>query len=78
MAGEQRVLVTVDRGGRPRRLYYRGRRLQVQQLLDEWEEAGCWWRGEDIRRVYRLLTRDGVIELHHQPSRGWRVARVFD
>ena len=81
--GLNRALTVVsDRRGRPQRFHSRGRRFLVRELLDEWEEAGCWWRGEEARRVYRALTQTGAVyELHHQPvaaDDGWRIARVFD
>jgi hypothetical protein len=65
--------------GRPRAFRWRGRRIVVSEILDHWEEAGCWWRGEPARRVYRVQAAGGAIyELHHQPPAGWRLYRSYD
>lgn len=65
--------------GAPRAFRWKGRRIVVSEVIDAWEEAGCWWRGEAARRVYRVLVAEGTIyELHHQPSDGWRLYRVYD
>jgi hypothetical protein len=51
----------------------------VSEILDQWEEAGCWWQGEQARRVYRVQAAGGAIyELHHQPPAGWRLYRSYD
>ncbi len=75
---DQVVTVTVDQQQRPVAFRLGRRRLEVQRLLDEWEEAGCWWRGEAPRRVYRVLAGDAIYELHHQPPAGWLLHRVYD
>ena len=76
---DEPVVVTFDRGGRPRWFRWGRRRVAIGQLLDRWEEAGCWWRGEEVRRVYRVCSRKGVVyELHHQASQGWRLYRIYD
>ncbi len=69
------VQVVANAQGEPQRLRYRGRWHQVAQITDAWEEAGRWWRAEEIRRVFRVLTTEGVAyELHCQPSSGWQLA----
>ncbi len=74
-----RVSVSTDNRGRPVRFAHLRRVRRVQQLLDEWEEAGCWWQGEAPRRVYRVLTMEGTVcELHHHPPAGWRLVRTYD
>ena len=65
--------------GLPLAFRWRGRRIAVSEILDQWEEAGCWWRGEQARRVYRVQAAGGAIyELHHQPPAGWRLYRSYD
>lgn len=71
--------VSADPRGRPLRFQHRRRSLQVVEVLDAWEEAGCWWQGEEPRRLYRVLTDSGAVyELQHQADAGWQLMRVLD
>ncbi len=75
---DKSVLVELDGRGRPVRLQHRGGMVQVVAVVEEWEEAGCWWQGEETRRVYRVLTAGGVVcEMHGQGGE-WRLVRVLD
>lgn len=68
-----------EHGGRPRAFRWQGRSIAVSEILEEWEEAGCWWQGEPVRRVFRVQTASGAIyELHHQSPAGWRLYRSYD
>jgi hypothetical protein len=65
--------------GLPQAFRWRGRQVVVGEVLDDWEEAGCWWLQEEPRRVYRVCGTGGTVyELHYQPTHGWRLQRVFD
>jgi hypothetical protein len=76
---DRQIDVVATPEGRPRAFHWRGRQVTVREVLDAWEEAGCWWLGEEPRHVYRVLATHGAAyELHHQLSSGWRVHRVFD
>ena len=76
---DQNTLVTSDKEGRPQHFCWGRRNVVISRILEEWEEAGCWWRGEEARRVYRVRSKQGVLyELHHQPSQGWRLYRIYD
>jgi hypothetical protein len=75
---ERAITVLVDEQQRPAAFRLGRRRLEVQRVLDEWEEAGCWWRGEEPRRVYRVLAEGAIYELHHLSSSGWELQRVYD
>lgn len=76
---DQAVQVTPDGGGRPARFRLGRRQIEVEEILEEWEEAGCWWQGEQARRVYCVRGGGGAVyELHHQPPAGWRLYRAFD
>jgi len=71
--------VVEQKDGLPRAFRWRGRRIVVSEILDQWEEAGCWWQGEQARRVYRVQAAGGAIyELHHQPPASWRLYRSYD
>ena len=73
------LCVVMDEWGRPRSFLHARRRIRIQEILDTWEEAGRWWQGEEVRRVYRVLTTAGTVcELHHQPIAGWQLHRVSD
>lgn len=79
-----------EENGLPRAFRWQGRRIVVNEILDQWEEAGCWWQGEPARRVYRVQAASGaVFELHHQPpalgarasdraGTCWRLYRGYD
>jgi hypothetical protein len=75
---DQPITVIADRRGRPQR-FRRGRRAAViSEIVDHWEEAGCWWLGERPRRVYRARSTDGALyELHHHAD-GWRLYHTYD
>jgi len=74
-----RVEVTVGAGGRPAAFRRQGRWVRIVEVLDEWEETGRWWLGEEPRAVHRVLAAGGAAyELHHQPSSGWQLHRAFD
>jgi hypothetical protein len=76
---DRAVEVRADDAGRPVRMQWRRRHSAVDEILDEWEEAGCWWQGEQARRVYCVRCAGGeVYELHHQPPGGWRLYRAYD
>ncbi len=75
---DRAVTVMVDQQQRPVAFRLGRRRLTVERVLDEWEEAGCWWRGEEPRRVYRVLAEESIYELHCLPSAGWLLHRVYD
>ena len=76
---DQKAMVTPDAKGRPLRLSRGRRQIEVEEILDEWEEAGCWWRGELARRVYCVRCGGGAVyEIHHQPPGGWRLYRAYD
>jgi hypothetical protein len=71
--------VVEEKDGLPLAFHWRGRRIVVSEILDQWEEAGCWWQGEQARRVYRVQPAGGAIyELHHQSPAGWRLYRSYD
>lgn len=79
MRAQRLIEVTQSGDGLPRIFRWRGRQITVRDVFDDWEEAGCWWLGEDPRRVYRVVASCGAAyELHHQASSGWRLHRVFD
>jgi Domain of unknown function (DUF6504) len=81
MTAERERAIQVEVGLRevPVAFRWRNRPIAVREILDDWEEAGCWWAGEAPRRVYRLLGSNGTVyELHQQAPCGWSLQRVFD
>jgi hypothetical protein len=76
---DRKTTVIADAKNRPLRLNHGRRQIEVEEILEEWEEAGCWWRGEQARRVYCVRCAGGAIyEIHHQPPAGWRLYRAYD
>ena len=62
--------------GEPHLFLWRGHRVKVREIIDDWEEEGCWWRDEEPRRVYRVLGHDGTLyELHRLTLSGWQMFR---
>ena len=73
------ITVLENPRGDPQAFLYRGRRIKVRHIIDDWEEEGCWWLDEEPRRVYRLLGTDETLyELHHFAASGWRLFRTYD
>jgi hypothetical protein len=75
---DQPITVSADPRGRPRRFRWGRREVTIHEIVDRWEEAGCWWQGERPRRVYRARSSEGALyELHHHAD-GWRLYRAYD
>ena len=65
--------------GAPKAFVWRGLRLPISKVLDDWEEEGCWWLEEEPRRVYRVQANNNAIyELHWLAVSGWELHRVYD
>jgi hypothetical protein len=76
---ERPLQVVEDPYGQPQVFLWRGRRIRVRHVLEEWEEVGCWWLDEEPRRVFRVLDAgDTLYELHRFLVSGWRLARTYD
>jgi hypothetical protein len=75
---DQPITVTADQRGWPQRFRWRRRQVAIGEIVDHWEEAGCWWLSEPPRRVYRARSTAGALyELHHRAD-GWRLYRAYD
>jgi len=73
------IEVLENQRGEPQVFLWRGRRIKVRQIVDDWEEAGCWWLDEEPRRVYRVFGHDDTLyELHQFAASGWRLFRTYD
>ncbi len=73
------IPVTPHPDGSPRVFMWRDHRMAIRDLLDAWEEAGCWWLGETPRWVFRVLAGDGAVyDVHHHEAGEWRLYRVVD
>lgn len=65
--------------GNPQAFIWRGQRIKVKQIIDDWEEEGCWWRDEEPRYVFRVLGQNDVLyELHRFVASGWRMFCASD
>jgi hypothetical protein len=54
--------VRLDKEGRPRSVYYRGRTYAVSAILNRWEWCGEWWAGL-FPREYWVLELEGELVL---------------
>ena len=76
---DRTIAVLETQRGSPQAFLWRGRRIRVSQVVDDWEEEGCWWLDEEPRRVYRVLSADDALyELHRFVASGWRLFRAYD
>jgi len=76
---DRMIAVSLGAGGLPEAFVWKEQRIPVTEILDDWEEAGCWWLDEEPRRVYRVLSANGATyELHQLAASGWQLYRIFD
>lgn len=51
---------------------------QVSVVLDSWAEMGEWWRGEGLRKVFRVLTEEqGLFDIECVEKK-WFLYKVWD
>lgn len=76
----QEVSVTVSVGGLPQDLYWQGRALRVQVILDQWKFGGRWWVNEHPRDCFLVQAGHLTAELHHELVTGgrWWLTRLQD
>ena len=76
------TVTTNESGGLPRGFTWRRRFYRVNELLDQWREAGGWWSQQPERRHFRVIaasatTGSGIYELC-RVSNNWLLNRVLD
>lgn len=76
----QPVLVVTDGKCRPRRFFWIRHWVDVQSILEEWKDTGCWWDGETEKTFYRLAGSGGAVyELFaDRKLNQWNLYRVLD
>ncbi|BAS27376.1 DUF6504 family protein [Limnochorda pilosa] len=59
---------------------WRGRRFVVQEVLDGWQEAGCWWEGEPVTEGFHVAFQGGVtgVLLFRHPRGPWVLDCIDD
>ncbi len=67
----------------PRWFIWRGRRLEVEAVMDEWLDTGRWWQGEAEKRFVRVVAKHGSVrgtyELYCDRATGkWHLYRILD
>lgn len=72
------VTVKAQRG-RPFAFSFQGSH-RVARLLEEWREAGEWWRGDGEKRVFRVVDEaGGMFELlFDMKDSRWSLEKVYD
>lgn len=51
----------------------------VENILDCWEDTGCWWKGEIEKTFFRVASRKQIFELYREKgSSKWRLYSVYD
>lgn len=46
-------------------------------VVHHWVEAARWWKSENHRDMFQILTEHAVYELEEQDEK-WRIYRIFD
>lgn len=59
---------------------WRGRRYVVQEILDGWQEAGCWWEEVPVIEGFHVAFQGGGtgILLYRRPRGPWVLDRIDD
>ena len=64
----------------PLRLWHQGQRWQVLDILDRWQDTGCWWTGEGEKDFYRLILEDRSVReiFYDQTEQRWYLYKTYD
>jgi hypothetical protein len=69
--------VRLSRDGTPRAFTVHGGWRQVEQVVEAWREAGCWWEGEHPRQFVRV-DAGGWFDLSCDAGDDWRIEVAWD
>jgi hypothetical protein len=51
----------------------------VENILDCWEDTGCWWEGETEKTFFRVASRKQIFELYREKNTSkWHLYSVYD
>lgn len=64
----------------PSAIRYRNKLLQVETLLEHWQDTGCWWDGESEKAFYRLVLNDQSIRevFYDLDQEEWYLYKTYD
>ncbi|MCX5779780.1 MAG: hypothetical protein NTV45_02955 [Firmicutes bacterium] len=61
-------------------LWHQGQYWQVSDILDRWQDTGCWWAGESEKDFYRLILEDRSVReiFYDQTEMRWYLYKTYD
>lgn len=64
----------------PVRLRHNGQDWQVLEVLECWQDTGCWWAGESEKSFYRLVLEDQSVReiFYDQGEQCWYLYKTYD
>jgi len=64
----------------PLEINYKNQLLQVADLLEHWQDTGCWWNGESEKAFYRLIFKDQSIRevFYDLAEEQWYLYKIYD
>lgn len=64
----------------PLKISYKNKLLQVETLLEHWQDTGCWWEGESEKAFYRLILNDQSIRevFYDLAAEKWYLYKTYD
>ncbi|NMC26815.1 MAG: hypothetical protein GYA42_01580 [Syntrophomonadaceae bacterium] len=67
-------------GQEPVQIRFRGQALQVLELLECWQDTGCWWAGESEKTFYRLVFEDQSVReiFYDRKENSWYLYKTYD
>ena len=67
-------------GAEPCQLQHKGQSWQVADILECWQDTGCWWAGESEKSFYRLVFEDQSVReiFYDREEKSWYLYKTYD
>ena len=67
------------KGDLPQKIFFRGKWLWVEKIMEQWRETGRWWENEVERDFFLIQTSVGGFLLYRENStHRWVLYKVLD
>lgn len=51
----------------------------VENILDCWEDTGCWWKGESEKTFFRVASGKQIFEIYNEKDTSeWHLYGIYD